>query len=397
MRMATFTAATLDDAMTRVRAALGREAVVLSWRHVKGGVELTASAPGPVDPPAAGSRPPGPAATRKHEAAGPEWDAFFAKANAGKPAPATPAPAPVTPPSAPGASALVRPAATPVATPAAKPAPQKPAAQKPAAAPAPSPLARVLHKAGLDKPSALVWARAGERDRGATLHQALTAALTDRLRVAPVDAVPREPIALVGPPGAGKTATAAKLAARALSTGAPVLIIGADTVRAGGVAQARELARRLGAGFERVETVNEAARHIRQARAEGAVCLLDCPAAGPFDPADMRQTERFSLETGCEPILCLPGDGRPDDLTDLAAAFAAIGVRRAIATRLDLTARRAGVLAALSPDGLALAHLSTTPFIAGGLALAGAARMASIILEPFDAMDLRQAQAGHAA
>ena len=95
MRVSTFQAATLDDAMGKVRAALGASAVVLSWRHVRGGVELTASAPETAAPSpalraASPSRRPaaidpsvddpfGAAARRPrdHEATGPEWDAVF--------------------------------------------------------------------------------------------------------------------------------------------------------------------------------------------------------------------------------------------------------------------------------------------------------------------------------
>jgi hypothetical protein len=54
---------------------------------------------------------------------------------------------------------------------------------------------------------------------------------------------------------------------------------------------------------------------------------------------------------------------------------------------LDLTTRKAGVLGALMANDtstLAVAQVSDTPFIAGGLALATSSRLASMFLEAND-------------
>ncbi|NJR20544.1 MAG: hypothetical protein HC777_03185 [Hyphomonadaceae bacterium] len=112
------------------------------------------------------------------------------------------------------------------------------------------------------------------------------------------------------------------------------------------------------------------------------------PAAGPAQGADMRATHRLILDTRMEAILCLPAELRPDDMADLLAAYVDIGVHRAILTRLDLTSRRASALWALSEAGMALAQISATPYISGGVAIASAARLTALLLEPFeDALD----------
>jgi flagellar biosynthesis GTPase FlhF len=75
---------------------------------------------------------------------------------------------------------------------------------------------------------------------------------------------------------------------------------------------------------------------------------------------------------------------RFDDQEDLAKAYHALGAKRAIITRLDLTQRRASVLNALINADLALAQISSTPFITGGVAIATANRLAALLMEPFD-------------
>jgi flagellar biosynthesis protein FlhF len=114
------------------------------------------------------------------------------------------------------------------------------------------------------------------------------------------------------------------------------------------------------------------------------VVYVDAPSACPAQPADMRALSRMIDETRLEPILCLPADMRPDDMEELAQAYAAMGVARAIATRFDLTARRASVLHVLKTVDIALAQISATPYISGGVAIATPARVAALMLEPFE-------------
>ena len=64
---------------------------------------------------------------------------------------------------------------------------------------------------------------------------------------APPEAPTPRPFLLVGPPGAGKTATAAKLCARVRLAGGRASLITMDTVRSGGLAQVTAFAQALGA------------------------------------------------------------------------------------------------------------------------------------------------------
>lgn len=412
MRVFTYFASTLPEAIAQVRAELGPKAVVLSWRSTRGGIEISASAePGTkpraksaVSPP---REKPVLGATSKQETLAQHFKPEDFMMEPTRPAPADIAPPPpVEKPKAPpvtsrGTAALLgRQAAAkaPVREPAPKPAPAaaKPAA-KPVATQAPKPVPAPPPEPPADKPKpsrlALFWIRAGltrEQALAMTLsdhvqlRQALSDSLSQKLRFDPIEAAPTRPIVLVGPPGAGKTAAVAKLATRALAVGYEALLISVDSERCGGAEQLRAMADRLGTPFETATTLQDLSRLTKRARQAGQCVFVDAAAASPMQPSDMRSTERLVQEVGLEPILCMPADLRYEDLEDLALAFSEIGTKRAIVTRFDLTKRRASAVFALHKADLALAQISATPFITGGIALASAHRVAALLLEPFD-------------
>ena len=412
MRVFTYFAPTLPEAIAQVRAELGPKAVVLSWRSTRGGIEISASAEPGTKPRAKSAvateqSKPVLGATSKQETLAQHFKPEDFMMEAPRPAPAdiTPPPSAAKPKAAPvtsrGTAALLgRQAAAkaPARDPAPKPAPTS-------AKPVGKPLAAAVAKPGVapqtatppekPKPSrlALFWTRAGlTREQAiamslsdhAHLRQALADSLSQKLRFDPIEAAPTRPIVLVGPPGAGKTAAVAKLATRALAVGYEALLISVDSERCGGAEQLRAMAERLGTPFETATTLQDLTRLTKQARQAGQCVFVDAAAASPMQPSDMRATERLVQEVALEPILCLPADMRYEDLEDLSLAFAQIGTKRAIITRFDLTKRRASAAFALHKADIALAQISATPFITGGIALASAHRVAALLLEPFD-------------
>jgi fused signal recognition particle receptor len=94
--------------------------------------------------------------------------------------------------------------------------------------------------------------RAGLPELKAILVEEIERILSGAPRAAPGSPdVPLEVIFLVGVNGAGKTTTTAKLAARDVALGRPVLLAAADTFRAGAIEQLEIWAKRLGVAVVR--------------------------------------------------------------------------------------------------------------------------------------------------
>ncbi len=421
MRVSTFFAATLPAAMAQVREALGPKAVVLSWRNTRGGVEISASVQAEyVAPPAMAASTSRPRQEIQFDRQAPQPKRDDLLANHFSPSDFLPnqdrprlaaEPKKITR----GLAALVKqqPTANPVRR-------SEPVSQAQTNRAAPVPQMRALQRGAVSNPIPVRTAQHPERSGATTepitnqigpsrliafltrsgltptqaqgfansttpeLQRALSDSIAKALRFDPIAAIPTKPLILVGPPGSGKSTCAAKLAARTIASGHEVLLVSADAERCGGSDQLAALAKRLGARFEAITTLADLNELVQAARARGIVVMIDASSACPAQSADMRATARMMDETRLEAVLCLPADMRSDDMEELALAYQSLGVKRAIATRLDLTSRRASILHALKVADLALAQVSATPYISGGVAIASAPRLAALLLEPFE-------------
>lgn len=229
---------------------------------------------------------------------------------------------------------------------------------------------------------ALAWHGTPEAlARELAAHGALADALSSRFSFADLDDGQR-PLMLVGPPGAGKTTSVAKLAARAALAGAPAAFVTTDTVRAGAVAQLEAFAAVLRQPLHSAESPEELRSAVLDARGSGRRrrVLIDTPGANPFNAAEMADLRRFLRVCDVEPILVLPAGGDAGDAAEIAAAFAACGCRKMIATRID-GARRFGSLLAAASAGLAFTEASLTPSVAQGLRPMSAAALARLLAE----------------
>ena len=187
------------------------------------------------------------------------------------------------------------------------------------------------------------------------------------------------PIMLVGPPGAGKTLTIAKLAAQAVMAGQTIGVITTDVKRAGAVEQLNAFMRVLKIDLQVAKTPGELAKAVARVDERDVVCI-DTASANPFLDADMAGLSRFVSATDIDPLLILPASGNALDAADTAQAFADIGARRMIVTRLDVARRLGCLLAAADQSGLAFSGVSITPRVAKGLNAITAATLARLIM-----------------
>ena len=207
----------------------------------------------------------------------------------------------------------------------------------------------------------------------------MSAAFDSVFTFRPLEQRPPRPLMLVGPPGAGKTVAAAKLAARALVRGGRPGLITTDTVRAGGVEQLESLCRLMRLELERAPGPRQLTQAIAAADPT-CLTMIDTGGINPYAGSDLADLRELVAFAGAEPLLVMPGGIDVFDAIELAAAFTTIGVTRFIATRLDLVHRLGSLLAMADATGIAFCEASATPAVAGGLAPLSPLALAQIIL-----------------
>jgi flagellar biosynthesis protein FlhF len=186
-----------------------------------------------------------------------------------------------------------------------------------------------------------------------------------------------KPLMLVGAPGAGKTIAVAKLATLQRRKGRKVTVITTDGRRAGGVEQLEAFTRILGIDLITAPSPEALAEAV--AGAEGPV-YIDTPGTNPYDDAQFGDLAAHAEAAAAEPVLVLAAGGDAMDAIDLGAAFADLGIRRLLATRLDLTRRFGGLLAAACACRLAFAEVSVSANVTGGFVSINPVSLARLIL-----------------
>jgi flagellar biosynthesis protein FlhF len=202
----------------------------------------------------------------------------------------------------------------------------------------------------------------------------------DPLPGRPADAKDGCRVILVGPPGAGKTIAAAKLAARAVIDGRSVGVVSADGVRAGGIEQLAAFTRILKLDL----VVAKTAAKLREAvfrLGHRDLVVVDTASVNPFERKDQAALKHLIEASAAEPVAVLPAGGDAAEMADMAGAFRALGARRMIATRLDAALRLGGVLAAAEAGPLAFAAVGDTHQVAGGLSAVNAASLARRLMQ----------------
>ena len=195
-------------------------------------------------------------------------------------------------------------------------------------------------------------------------HGPLARSLAAALTFAPLPT--DQTLMLVGPPGAGKTLTTARLATRFVLAGATPTVLSADGLRAGAAEQLAAYTRLLSLSLIVAPDPVTVAKALARPRPPGPV-LIDCPGSDPFNEDDMQQMQAIAATAQAAITLVLPAGLCPQEAADLARAYRTAGARHLIATRLDLARRLGSVLAAADAGGLSLTEAGIGPGAADGL------------------------------
>jgi flagellar biosynthesis protein FlhF len=183
--------------------------------------------------------------------------------------------------------------------------------------------------------------RAAQSEEKASWRQALVEEVRSRFTVEPSlgrgESPPRV-AALVGPSGSGKTTTLVKLAVQyGLASRRPVLLLSVDTFRIAAAAQLRSFAAILGVGLQVLETVGALAQAIEENRGKDLI-LIDTPGFGPADmEADCGLAHFLSSRSDIDTHLVLSSSMKAADVTRMVDRFEIFRPQRMLFTRLDET------------------------------------------------------------
>lgn len=343
MRMLRFEGATMRDALAKVKAELGDRAVIFSTRQVRRGllgtaVEVSAAIEDDARDPRDGilragsdALPSGPTTWAR----GPAW----ARPGAGEPAPAPQE-----------LERLIGPLKSELRS-----------------------LRAMVRAAGADsrreaeiKTELAALRRLVEDLRADASAPATTTAadadLDDAAAVAALTAESRgRALLFVGPTGAGKTTTIAKLAATAaLAQGAHVRLITLDTYRVGGLDQIQTFADLIGIPLAVAESPAALAAHLELADAPGSLTLIDTAGRGPRDTSSI--DELAAALPGLPPIevhLVVPAAAAAAAIDELAARYRALRPARLLFTKLDEGDRAGELVRAPARTGLPVTWITT--------------------------------------
>lgn len=187
-------------------------------------------------------------------------------------------------------------------------------------------------------------------------------------------------VALVGPPGAGKTTTIVKLAIRyGLEQLRPVHLISADPIRVGASAQLRSFAAILGVKFHHFDTAGSLVASLSEFR-EKDLLLIDTPglAVSNVEVAKDLATV-LSRHARMDVHLVLSASMRRKDMQTAISLFQPFGARRLIFTKLDETTSYGALAGESMRTAMPVSFLCGGPQIPEDLEEAKAGRMARLI------------------
>jgi flagellar biosynthesis protein FlhF len=219
---------------------------------------------------------------------------------------------------------------------------------------------------------------------GAVFERALAEELGSRFTTdATLGRGPAQPhiAALVGPPGSGKTTTLVKLAVNfGLAARRPVLLLSMDTYRVAAAEQLRSYAAILGVGFQVLETVASLAQTIEENRGKELI-LIDTPGLAYGELEESTSLGHFlSTRADIDTHLVLSASMKPADLSRMVDAFGTLRPQHLLFTKLDETGSYGPILSEAVRTGKPLSFFTNGQRIPEDLESASSERLLDLVL-----------------
>ncbi|MBB4124743.1 flagellar biosynthesis protein FlhF [Xanthomonas translucens] len=201
--------------------------------------------------------------------------------------------------------------------------------------------------------------------------------LSKRLPIAALDPIEEGGvIALIGPTGAGKTTTIAKLASRFLERHAArdVALVTTDTIRVGGREQLHSYGRQLGIAVHEADS-DAALQQLLERLRDYKLVLIDTAGMGQRDRALAAQLHWLRASRVVRSLLVLPANAHFSDLDEVVRRFAGADPQGVILTKLDETGRFGSALSVVADHRLPITWVTDGQRVPDDLHRANAASL----------------------
>ena len=188
-------------------------------------------------------------------------------------------------------------------------------------------------------------------------------------------------MAMVGPPGAGKTAAIAKIAVRyGVAMSKPALLLSADNLRVAASEQLRAYAGVLGLRFEFAPSPRALGQLLEDHRGYGLI-LIDTPGFSGSDFNEAGDLAQFLAgRAGIQKHLVLPAPARCADMDRICSAFEIFHPSHLLFSRMDETTVFGPALSEAMGRALPVSFFSTGARVPEDITEANAGFMADRIL-----------------
>jgi flagellar biosynthesis protein FlhF len=189
-------------------------------------------------------------------------------------------------------------------------------------------------------------------------------------------------VAFVGPPGAGKTTTLAKLAAHCcINKGKSVSIITADTYRIAAIEQIRMFADIVKIGLQVVFSPDEIPQAL-EASSNSEVVFVDTAGRSQRNQEHMEDLRKFlDVLRPDEVHLVLSASTKDSDLLDTIRRYKNMSVNRLLFTKIDETVRLGNVLNVVSESGIPVSYFTMGQSVPDDIELAQAGKFVQQLWE----------------